>query len=209
MSLLDPASCIYAKTIVYELFSNDNGLKKDSAESMKQFVGRVNVVRFETMSSLFNNHGIPFKTFTDKFPAIIKSFQWIGKKSPEKRDKSKKIFSIQKRKNLEFKKKSKYTKYNCPRCQDVNFEDFKLFPVNSIQQKAKLKKMLDKYNLDNATTKKVAELEKQYKSKYNTAFTKVIKKKLFPTNKGKNKRKLALKIKRDIEYQMEESSVER
>ena len=69
--------------------------------------------------------------------------------------------------------------------------------------------MLDKYNLDNATTKKVAELEKQYKSKFNTAFTKVIKEKLFPTNKGKNKRKLALKIKRDIEYQMEESSVER
>ena len=44
MSLLDPASCMYAETI-YELFPNDNGLKKDSAESMKQFVGRVNVVR--------------------------------------------------------------------------------------------------------------------------------------------------------------------
>ena len=43
MSLLDPASCLYTKTIVYELFSNDSGLKKDSAESMKQFVGRVKV----------------------------------------------------------------------------------------------------------------------------------------------------------------------
>ena len=27
MSLLDPAPCIYAKTIVYELFSNNNGPK--------------------------------------------------------------------------------------------------------------------------------------------------------------------------------------
>ena len=80
MSLLHPASCIYAKTVVYELFSNDNGLKKDSAESMKQFVGRVNVVRFKTMSSRCNNHSIPFKTFTDTFPAIIKSLPWIGKK---------------------------------------------------------------------------------------------------------------------------------
>ena len=80
MSLLDPASCRNAKTIVYELFSNDYGVKKDSAESMKLFVGRVNVVRFKTMSSFFNNNGIPFKTFTDKFPAMIKSFQWIGKK---------------------------------------------------------------------------------------------------------------------------------
>ena len=102
MSLLDPASCLYTKTIVYELFSNDSGLKKDSAESMKQFVGRVNIVQFKTMSSLFTNHSIPFKTFTDKFPAIIKSVQWIGKKSPEKRDKLK-TFGIQKWKKLEFK----------------------------------------------------------------------------------------------------------
>ena len=69
--------------------------------------------------------------------------------------------------------------------------------------------MLEKYNLDNATTNTIAELDKQYKSKYNTAFTKVIKKTLFPTNKGENKRKLALAIKNDVESQMEETSVER
>ena len=69
--------------------------------------------------------------------------------------------------------------------------------------------MLEKYYLDKATTNKVTELDKQYKSKYNTTFTKVIKKKLFPTSKGENKRKLALEIKKDIEYQMKETSVER
>ena len=37
--------------------------------------------------------------------------------------------------------------------------------------------MLQKCNLDNATTNKIAELDKQYKSKYNTKFMKVIKKK--------------------------------
>ena len=127
---------------------------------MKQFVGRVNVVRFKTMSSLFSNHGIPFKIFTDKFPAIIKSFQWISKKSPEKRDKLKTTFGMEKSKHID-------------------------------------------------KVAKVAKLDKQYKSKYNTTFTKVIKKKLFPTNKGENKRKLALEIKKDIEYQMEEAPVER
>ena len=69
--------------------------------------------------------------------------------------------------------------------------------------------MLEKYNLDKTTTNKVTELDKQYKSKYNTTFTKVIKKKLFPTNKCQNKRKLALEIKKDFEYQMKETSVER
>ena len=69
--------------------------------------------------------------------------------------------------------------------------------------------MLEKNNLDNATTNNVLELDKQYRSKYNTTFTKVIKKKLFPTNKGENKSKLGLEIKKDIEYQMEETSIER
>ena len=68
--------------------------------------------------------------------------------------------------------------------------------------------MLEKYNLGKTTTNKVTELDKQYKSKYNTTFTKVIKKKLFPSNKSKNKRKLALAIK-NIESQMEEISVGR
>ena len=158
MSLLDPASCLYTKTIVYELFSNNNGLKKDSAECMEQFVGRVNIARFKTMSSLFNNHGIPFKTFTDKFLAIIKPFQWISKKSPEKIDKLIKTFGIQKWEKLEFKEK--HTIYNCPKCQDVNFERLKLFPVNRIQQKGKFQKMLEKYGLDNSTTNKIAELNK-------------------------------------------------
>ena len=90
MLLLNPASCLYAKTIGCKLFSNDNGLKKDSVECMKQFV-----------SSLFNKHGIPFKTFMDKFPAIITSFQRIDKKSPEKRDKLKTTFGIPKWKKNE------------------------------------------------------------------------------------------------------------
>ena len=101
-----------------------------------------------------------------------------------KRDKLKTTFGIQKWKKLEFKEKSKHTIYNCPRCQDVNFEHLKLFPVNSIQQKAKFRKLLEKYNLHNTTSNKIAELDKQYKSKYSATFAKVIKKKLLPTNKG-------------------------
>ena len=69
--------------------------------------------------------------------------------------------------------------------------------------------MLQINNLENATTNKIAELDKQYKSKYNTTFTKVIKRKLLPTNKGENKRKLTLAIKKDIEAQIEETSIER
>ena len=94
MSLLDPASCLYTKTICQQVIFEQQRPEKDSAESMKEFVGRVKGAWFEMMSSLVNNQGIPFETFTDKFPAIIKSFQWIGKKSPENRDKLKTTFGI-------------------------------------------------------------------------------------------------------------------
>ena len=46
--------------------------------------------------------------------------------------------------------------------------------------------MLEKHNLDNSTTNNIAELNKQCKSKYNTTFAKVIKQKLFQTNKDGN-----------------------
>ena len=47
--------------------------------------------------------------------------------------------------------------------------------------------MLEKYNLDNATTNKIAELDKKCKSKYNTTFTKVVKRKLLQVTKTKTK----------------------
>ena len=71
---------------------------------MKKFVGRVNITRFITMSSLFNNHGVPFKTFTDKLSAIIKSLQWIGKRSSEIRDELNTTLAFKSGKNLSLSK---------------------------------------------------------------------------------------------------------
>ena len=82
MLLLAPTSCLYVKAIMAELFSHDNGLKKNPGECFPQFTGRENKLRYDTVTSLFPNYKIPLKTFTDKFPAVIKSFQWIGTKKP-------------------------------------------------------------------------------------------------------------------------------
>ena len=79
MSQLDPTFCLYLKATVAELFSYDNGLKKNPGECFLHFTGSVNELRYDNVTSLFPNYKIPFKTFTDKFPAVIKSFQWIGK----------------------------------------------------------------------------------------------------------------------------------
>ena len=93
MSLLDPTSWLYVKAIVAELFSHDNGLKKNPEECFPHFTGRVNKFCYDTVTSLFPNYKIPFKTFTDKFPAVVKSFPWVGKKSTEMKNEILTLFS--------------------------------------------------------------------------------------------------------------------
>ena len=74
MSLLDPTFYLYVKAIMVELFSHDNGLKKNPGECFPQFTGRGNKLRYDIVTSLFPNYKIPLETFANEFPAVIKSF---------------------------------------------------------------------------------------------------------------------------------------
>ena len=50
MSLLDPTFYLYVKAIMVELFSHDNGLKKNPGECFPQFTGRENKLRYDTVA---------------------------------------------------------------------------------------------------------------------------------------------------------------
>ena len=50
MLLLAPKSCLYVKAIMVELFSHDNGLKKNPGECFPQFTGRENKLRYDTVA---------------------------------------------------------------------------------------------------------------------------------------------------------------
>ena len=65
------------------------------------------------MTSFFPNYKIPFKTFTNKFPAAIKSCQWIGKKSSEVKDENLTLFSKTKWQKLHQEEKLNHSVFDC------------------------------------------------------------------------------------------------
>ena len=136
MSLLDPISCLYVKTVVNELFSHDHELKPNPGEPFPHFTGRVNKLRYDIMSSLFPNYTMPYKTFTDKFPGVIKSFQWIGKKSPETKEEILKRFGETKWKEPRQEEKVKHSLLDCKQCQEIYSNFLFQFPAKSKKQKA-------------------------------------------------------------------------
>ena len=79
MSLLDPTSCLYAKDIAAEYFSHNNGLKKSPAESFPHFKGRVINLPMTSWHLFFQIIKYCLKHL-QIFPAVIKSFQQVGKK---------------------------------------------------------------------------------------------------------------------------------
>ena len=131
MSLLDLTSCLYVKAIVAELFSHDNGLKKNPGECFPHFTGRVNKLRYDTVTSHFPNYKIPFQTFTDKFPAVIKSFQWIGKKSPEMKDNILTLFNKTQWQKLHQEEKLNHSVFDCKQCQEIHIDFLCQFPAKS------------------------------------------------------------------------------
>ena len=209
MSLLDPTSCLFVKAVVAELFSHDNGVKKESKETFKIFTGRINRVRYDTVKSLFPNYDIPFKKFTDKFPAVLQSFKWIGKKDPKMRDKILKTFSKTSWYELSAEEKEKHSLFDCKHCQKNHINYIKEFPIKNKLQQAKLNKILDTNNIGNITAQNVKNLNEEYKSNYGTTFTKEVKKILFPNSDPKAKSKFATALKNDMQNQMGETSLDR
>lgn len=63
--------------------------------------------------------------------------------------------------------------------------------------KAKFKKIIEKCNT--ITSNKIADLNKHYKTKYNTTFTEVTENKVHPPKEAVNKKTLAQVIKNNVE----------
>lgn len=66
-----------------------------------------------------------------------------------------------------------------------------------MQLKAKFKKIIEKCNT--ITSNKIADLNKHYKTKYNTTFTEVTENKVHPPKEAVNKKTLAQVIKNTVE----------
>ena len=125
MALVDPTSCLYVRAIVAELFSQVHDFKENLGECFPHFTGRVNELRYDTVTSLFPDYKIPFKAFTGKFPAVIKSFQWAGKKDPEMKNEILTLFrKTQWEKLHQEEKLNHYVLFDRKQCQEIHINFF-------------------------------------------------------------------------------------
>ena len=69
--------------------------------------------------------------------------------------------------------------------------------------------MLQKQNIQNITKQNLKNLNPEYRAKYDTSFSSEVKKVLFPNAEKMDKAKFALSIKRNMENQLKETSLER
>ena len=83
------------------------------------------------------------------------------------------------------------------------------FHAKSKMQEAQVKRMLKKQNIQNIAKQNVKSLNQEYRAKYETSFSSEVKKILFPNAEKMDKAKFALSIKRDMENQLKETSLER
>ena len=83
------------------------------------------------------------------------------------------------------------------------------FPAKSKMQQAQVKRMLEKQNIHNITKQNLKNLSQEYGAKYDTSFYSEVKKVLFPNAEKMDKATFALSIKRNMENQLKETSLER
>ena len=69
--------------------------------------------------------------------------------------------------------------------------------------------MLEKQNIQNITKQNLKNLNLEYTAKYDASFSSEVKKILFPNAQKMDKAKFALSIKRGMENQLKETSLER
>ena len=89
MSIIDPLSCGFVKSIALSLFES-NHIKKECNEHQTQYIKRIHVQHYENSKFLFFEDGdfkVSYKSFSRNFSKIMKYFEKLNKqKSSLKKD---------------------------------------------------------------------------------------------------------------------------
>ena len=106
-------------------------------------------------------------------------------------------------------KKLNHSVFDCKKCQETQVDSLCQFPDKSKMLQAQVKWMLEKENTQNIAKQNLKNLSQEYRAKYDTSFSYEVKKVLFPNAEKMDKAKFALSIKRNMENQLKETSLER
>ena len=119
------------------------------------------------------------------------------------------LFSKTQWQNLHQEEKLNHSVFDFKQCQKIHIDFLCQFLAKSKMQQAQVKRILEQQNMQNITKQNLKNLNQEYRAKYDTSFSSEVKKVLFPNAEKMDKAKFALSIKRDMENQLKETSLER
>ena len=91
-----PINFGFVKIRVYEILTEKSELKINDGEMEKHYRGRILSEKYNILTTFFDNkYHVEYKTFIDKFPAIIENVKSIGKRPPNIKTKLLTIFGFQ------------------------------------------------------------------------------------------------------------------
>ena len=177
MSIIDPLSCGYAKIAVFHILQDRCGLTKQADESQKLFKSRLFQARyskFKEYFSPFEHFDVDYKKFLDKFPTIVENIQSLRKRNFNIKQELLALFSKEKWTDLPHIKKIEHSLFDCNGCLKTSESKSGLskFPMKHKPFKVKVQKAgLFNEPLKNLTNTRIAELNKEFTSKFQTTFT--------------------------------------
>ena len=118
MSITDPLSCCFSKSIAFSLFKSKH-IKKECNEHQKQYTNRIYTQHYENFNFLFSEGGdfnVSYKQFSQNFPRIVKYFEKLNKRKPSLKKGFLETFSLETWTNLNINEKYKHTLQNCTGC---------------------------------------------------------------------------------------------
>ena len=209
MSITAPTTCGFGKVLLYNILIERSKLSRLAGESEKNFKGRINYAKYDTFQKLPFGMELTYKQFTDNSAAIIKNIQLLGKRYSAVK---KEIFEVFSSKNWDLiseKKKEKHALFHCKGCltEKLYKETLGKFLNKSAKNKVIANKVLHKEEiLKNITNTIIDNLDDEFKSTYNTTFTKQLQKQ-YSAKKKQEVQATARAVLQDIENQFSETSV--
>ena len=117
-SILDIASCSFAKGILFELFTSSVGIERMLGEPQVMYASRLHNQRYIQYSEILGDcYYVPYKTFVDKFPKITERLDLWGKRYSDKKAEFLRKYNWEQWGKISHDEQSRHKLFECEACR--------------------------------------------------------------------------------------------
>ena len=210
MSIIDPLTCGFVKVFCYNLYTQTKNNNSHTPGNPKHNQSVILKEKYDLFLKIFpkETHGIvEYRTFVNNFKKIVTNMQSLGKKFPQKKKHLLEVFSTDNWHNLK-DRKTPHKILDCQAClKNCKRKDaLAIFPTKNPKNRMKAKQngLIEPFILKDRAREIFNKLNQEFRTEYNTTFTKQAKDHL----KVHKPSAIVRLAKKDIENQLEDTCIE-